>query len=264
MKAFLKKKLRPLRKIITKLIVEPECLNNHINGQIWHNTSAFLWAVTYVIKNQIIGDYLEFGVWKGKRFQVVYNLLKTYSSTFYGDKKFKRKQIKNPFDKIMFHAFDSFEGLPASNYDGRSLQYFKGSYRGDIDTFKNMLRDANVDLNRVTITKGWFNQALNQTTAERIKLEKISIAFIDCNLYESAVPVLKFITPYLQTGTVLIIDDWYRNKGNPLKGVQGAVLEWLKESSQITLQHFYTSDTKTIVFIVHIGDYPDIRGISPV
>jgi len=114
----------------------------------------------------------------------------------------------------------------------------------------------------VTITKGWFESTLNPDTAKKIKLEKISIAFIDCDLYLSAVPVLKFILPYLQSGTILIFDDWYRNKGKPSTGIQGAVLEWLKENKHISLQHFYTSETKATVFIVNLDEHPDLSGIS--
>ena len=33
-------------------------------------------------------------------------------------------------------------------------------------------------------------------------------------------------------------------------GVQGAVLNWLEKNKDITLQHYYNSDTRTAIFIV--------------
>ena len=64
----IKKLLAPFRKFITKLIIDPSVLNSHINRRIWHETNAFRWASGYLVKNQISGDYLEFGVWKGNSF----------------------------------------------------------------------------------------------------------------------------------------------------------------------------------------------------
>ena len=100
-------------------------------------------------------------------------------------------------------------------------------------------------------------------TAEKIKLSKISIAYIDCDIYEGALTALNFISKYLQPGTVLIFDDWFRNRGEPTHGVQGAVLDWLSENKQISLQHFYSCDTRTVLFIVQFDQKIDLSSIHP-
>jgi hypothetical protein len=61
---------------------------------------------------------------------------------------------------------------------------------------------------------------------------------VDCDLYESAVPVFNFIEPLLQEGTVIYIDDLFAGyKGSPNKGVALAFLEWQKESRWRIVRH---------------------------
>ena len=250
---FIKKILGPFRYFFTKLFVDPSLLNSHINNRIWHETNAFRWAAAYIIKNQIEGDYLEFGVWKGNSFIESYSQIKEYSQMFYSPNSTLakgNKLVKNQFFDMRFHAFDSFEGLSESNNGNEPIQYFPGNYQADKETFIDRITNAGLDLEKVTVTQGWFDKTLNSKTAEAIDLKKVSISYIDCDLYEPALQALRFITPYLQNGTVLVFDDWFRNKGNPEDGVQGATILWLRENENINLQHFYNADTRTAVFIV--------------
>ena len=106
----------------------------------------------------------------------------------------------------------------------------------------------------MTITPGWFSETLSEETARSLALTKICAVYIDCDLREPAADALDFITPYIQSGTVLILDDWFRNRGSMKEGVQGAVLEWLSKNPTIALQHFYSCDTRTALFIVQMGE----------
>jgi O-methyltransferase len=49
------------------------------------------------------------------------------------------------------------------------------------------------------------------------------VIWVDCDLYESTVPVLDFITEYIQDGTVIIFDDWYSFRADPDRGEQKAL-----------------------------------------
>jgi len=61
---------------------------------------------------------------------------------------------------------------------------------------------------------------------------------IDCDLYESAVPVFNFIEPLLQEGTVIYMDDMFAGyKGSPKKGVAKAFLEWQERSRWKIVRH---------------------------
>jgi len=261
MKEGIKNLIRPIRRLMTKMLIEPSELNAHISRRLWHETNAFRWAAAYIVKNQIKGDYLEFGVWKGNSFIESFNQIRNYSNTFYNT-GLSSKRGPNPFMDMKFHAFDSFEGLPESNSTGNPIQYYRGNYKAEESLFIDNISASGVDISKVTVTKGWFSESLNNSAAEKIKLTDIAIAYVDCDLYESTVDILEFISPFLNTGTVLIFDDWFRNRGHSDRGVQGAVLEWLGRNKQISLQHFYNSDTRTAVFIVEIDAKPSTQKIN--
>ena len=249
----IKKILKPFRILFTKILIDPNVFNKHINRRIWHETNAFRWAAAYLVKNQISGDYLEFGVWKGNSFIEAFNQIEDYSEMFYSPNSTLGKSdlsVDNIFKKMHYHAFDSFEGLSASTSGNEPLQYFEGNYKAKEEVFLSNLKEAKVDLARVTTTKGWFNESLTDEAAKKISLNDVAIAYIDCDLYGPALDSLNFITPFIKTGTILVFDDWFRNKGNPKEGVQGAVLNWLENNSNIYLQHYYSCDTRTTLFIV--------------
>lgn len=262
MKKAVIKLIKPLRILLTRLFLDPDIVFQKIKRKSWQENNAFRWAAAYAVKNQIIGDYLEFGVWKGDSFIEMYNQISDYSNMFYKEDKMILRGINNQFNKIRFHAFDSFEGLPETSNKNNPLQYFKGNYNSEENYFKNRLFDEGIDTERVTITKGWFNETLNDETAQKINLSKISIVYIDCDIYEGALSALNFVTDYLQAGTVLILDDWFRNRGEPTQGVQGAVLKWLSENKNISLQHYYSCDTRTVLFIVQIDQNVDLSPIN--
>lgn len=253
MKKNIKALIRPIRRLLTKIIVEPEALRGHVVKQIWEENNAFRWAAAYIVKNQISGDYLEFGVWKGNSFVEMYRQITQYSEMFFrmgGGKKIKNPE--NSFEKIRYHAFDSFDGLPQTKNPDSPVQYFKGNYKAEENVFRERIEGSGVDMSRVTITKGWFNETLKDETAKKLDLKEVSIAYVDCDIYESTQDVLNFLTPFLKTGSVIIFDDWFRNRGISNAGVQGATLDWLENNKQVSLQHFQNFDTRTAVFIVQI------------
>lgn len=259
----MRKILNFFRKLLTRLFLDPDIAYQRVKHNIWKENNAFRWAAAYSIKNQIIGDYLEFGVWKGNSFVEMYSQINEYSNVFYNKEKFISQGIENPYNQMRFHAFDSFEGLPDTANKNNPLQYYKGNYKGTETYFMNRLQDLGIDTERVTVTKGWFDKTLNEQTAKEIKLHKISIAYIDCDIYEGALTALKFMAKYLQPGTVLIFDDWFRNRGEPTQGVQGAVLDWLSQNKQISLQYYYSCDTRTVLFIVLFDQKIDLSSIHP-
>ena len=57
-------------------------------------------AFSFANHSNVGGDYLEFGVWKGRSFARAYNIWKHLLN--------KNSNLKD----MRFYAFDSFEGLP--------------------------------------------------------------------------------------------------------------------------------------------------------
>jgi O-methyltransferase len=179
----------------------------------------------YLVGAQIPGDYLEFGVFKGTTFS------------------YACKVMVPIFEGMKFYAFDSFEGLPEpSGVDAREKYtsgFFKGQYAVSEEDFVENLRRAGVDLKRVEVVKGWFDQTLSAPGAAAQKIKKIAAAWIDCDLYESTVPVLQYIASRLSVGSVLLFDDWrcFRNLSD--FGQQRACREWMDANPHIRLRELF-------------------------
>lgn len=178
----------------------------------------------YLVGTQIPGDYLEFGVFMGKTFSYAYRVMAPL------------------FPEMRFIALDSFEGLPQPKGVDAVNNYTSGFYEGqfacDLEAFESNLRDAGVDQNRIITVPGWFDQSLAPADPRSAGIQKVAAAWIDCDLYESTVPVLDFLTHRLSVGSVLLFDDWrcYRNLSD--FGQQRACREWLERNPQIKLNGF--------------------------
>ncbi|HEX9988532.1 MAG TPA: TylF/MycF/NovP-related O-methyltransferase [Chloroflexia bacterium] len=176
-------------------------------------------ATEFTMFSQIEGDYLEFGVYEGELFAAAYHLAQMFGLT-----------------SMRFYAFDSFEGLPdIQGVDAEGFRHFsKGEFACDQKTFRRNLLRKKVDLRKVSTIPGWYNEVLTDKTKNTLPLKKAALVYIDCDLYESVVPVLNFIVDYLQTGTIIMFDDWFCFKGDPERGEQRAFAEWLNENPNIT------------------------------
>jgi len=194
----------------------------------------------FIAHNKIEGDYLEFGVWKGRSFIRAHNIWKYLFE--------KRGELKS----MRFYAFDSFEGLPEikNKEDISTGEFQKGQYFCIEEDFKKNVVNAGVDLSRVEIVKGWFDKALNDETKKKLPIKHAAIVFIDCDLYESTVPVLDFIADYVVNGTILIFDDWFCFKGSPEKGEQKAFYEWLKKNPQFKAVEYHKFNWRGNSFII--------------
>ena len=231
MKSFLKKVI--LKPAIRYKLIFPGIFKTHPDEEM------LKMAMEYAAHNRLNGDYLEFGVWKGRSFIRAYNIWKY----LFAD----RGELKS----MKFYAFDSFEGLPEIKNKDTSGEFEKGQYYCSEENFKKNITTNGVDLSRVEIIKGWYDKILNAGTKRKLPLKKAAIAFIDCDLYESTVPVLDFITDYIVDGSILIFDDWFCFKGSPEKGEQKAFLEWLKKNPQFKAVEYHKFNWRGNSFIVN-------------
>ena len=88
--------------------------------------------------------------------------------------------------------------------------------------------------------KGLYGDSLTSALKQQFadSGRKIALANIDCDLYESAVPVFDFIEPLLQAGSVLYIDDLFvGNRGNPGRGLARAFVEYRQRSRWRFVRH---------------------------
>lgn len=194
-------------------------------SSLFHRELALEQAMEYTLHCKLGGDYLEFGVWQGRTFAAACRLAQERSL------------------KMRFWAFDSFEGLPSD--EG---MFHKGEFSSSQARFLRNLKKTGADLARVEVVPGWFDKL------GPLPSLKARIIWIDCDLYESTVPVLKLITPTLQSGTVIFFDDWNCFAGDPDQGEQRACAEWLRENPEITLRSFLPFGWHGQSFIVRKSD----------
>jgi hypothetical protein len=155
-------------------------------------------AIGYLHSACVIGDYHEYGCYSASTFRMALT-----NSALFGLTKHN--------GSMQFHAFDSFCGLPeiSSNLAEES-DWVEGSMAMSEVDFLKSLDKHGVYNNRVKTYPGFFNETLTEALQKEFLDQKRSISFanVDCDLYESAVDVLKFIAPLLQPGALLYLDDW--------------------------------------------------------
>lgn len=228
-----------MKKIIKKIILFLTLLSR-IEKLETHSFNRRIYAVeqvaAYLVGAKIEGDYLEFGVYKGTVFSHAYRWLH-----------------KN-FPQMRFFAFDSFEGLPEpkgwDNINGYSSNYHPNEFECSLEDFKHILKQKKVNLDKVKTIQGWYKDTLKANQTKKYGLKKAAFIWIDSDLYESAVSVLRFITPFLSPGTVIVFDDWHAFRNNPKFGEQKACREWLKKNPKIKLAELFNYGYGGIVFTV--------------
>lgn len=180
-----------------------------------------------VLDTDIPGDIVEFGCYIGTTSLFIRRLLDSYchpelvsgppKGVVPASKILKQVQNDKMINRI-FHAYDSFEGLPEKTAaDGsRAGEQFRG---GELAISKKaFLREFQKAHLVAPIThKGWFKDL----AAEAVP-EKIAFAFLDGDFYESIRDSLHLVLPRMQKGGTIVIDDYAREA---LPGAARAVHE---------------------------------------
>ena len=220
-KRLYKKLLARLSSDLKSILSTDSDLHNRVFSYYRNRWNAIDDIADYLVGAEIDGDYGEFGVYRGTTFSYAYKVLSPI------------------FSKMRFIAFDSFAGLPVpkglDNQDGFTSSFFEGQFVCSEEEFIEIMKANNVDLSRVITVKGFFNETLNSSLAKRNNISQFALVWIDCDLYESTVPVLDFITDKIVTGTVIVFDDWHCFRNLPNYGEQKACREWLDNNTGIVL-----------------------------
>jgi O-methyltransferase len=205
-----------------------------IRRNIWSPREEMLeTAMKYAAASKLEGDYFEFGVFGGKTLGAAYHISRTY------------------LPHIQFVAFDSFQGLPAEEGAGGFEQFKVGEFSASEAEFRRNLARRGVDMSRVDIVPGWYQDTLTEATRAKLPSKKAAIVNVDCDLYESAALVLDFITPYLEDGSLILFDDWFTYRGRPDRGEQKAFSEWCQKHPSLRASQYQTYNWSGNSFIVH-------------
>lgn len=172
---------------------------------------ALINAIKHVKNQNIEGDFVECGVWKGGNL-IIYNNLNE-----------KHQLKKNIF------GYDTFSGMSEPTiHDNNFLNInAKKEWENDnnnntnvnnsfncyssLEEVKNNIRDNSSSLDNIILIMGKVEDTL---TIKNNLPEKISILRLDTDWYESTKIELELLYPKLVKGGVLIIDDYGQWKGS--------------------------------------------------
>lgn len=163
--------------------------------------NALLTAVDYVVENNIDGDYVECGVWRG-------------GSTMAAALRFMERANTNR----RLYLYDTFEGMPApSKYDfskrsGHAQNKFDKTKLSEnssnwcytaLDDVKRNISLTSYPPKKVIYVKGKVEETIPAQMPE-----KIAILRLDTDWYASTKHEMENLFPLLVKGGVLIIDDY--------------------------------------------------------
>jgi predicted O-methyltransferase YrrM len=145
-------------------------------GRIAYPTRAQVLELAVAISRGVPGNIIEFGTWQGHSTRVIRDEL-------------WRSRLWQPGRRKRIFACDSFEGL-AEDYEHLKAGTFK---------------TAVPKLAGVRIVKGYFDDTLTPELAKEVGT--VSLAHLDADLYSSTVTALKWLTPLLRPGSLLLFDE---------------------------------------------------------
>jgi hypothetical protein len=177
----------------------------------WENDDRrdfFKHAMIALWANRISGDYVEFGCFEAQTFRMAYQESRGVNYT------------------PQLWAFDSFEGFPPS--ENEHPAWTPGRLAMSQDNFVAVLDEHQIPRDQYTMVKGFYRDTLFTSAAENY-CRNISMAYVDCDMYESTVDVLKFLRPRLKNGMVIVFDDYYCFWSDGVSGERVAFLEMGRE-----------------------------------
>lgn len=180
-------------------------------------------CVERVLEDNVPGDLIETGVWRGGACIFMRGILKAYGVT----------------DRLVWVA-DSFNGLPAPDVKkypqdaNLHLEQYRELAVSAADVQRNFERYELFD-DRVKFLEGWFKDTL-----PKAPVKQLAIMRLDGDLYESTMDALASLYDRLSPGGFVIIDDYSipacaqavhdfrstRNIGDPIEQIDWTGVFW--------------------------------------
>ncbi|MEZ6127605.1 MAG: TylF/MycF family methyltransferase [Planctomycetaceae bacterium] len=148
-------------------------------------------CIQTVLEENVPGDFLEAGVWRGGATIFMRGMLKAWGNT-------SRK----------VWAADSFAGLPAPNEheypkDKGDQHHTFRELAISLETVQENFRKYGLLDEQVCFLKGWFKDTLPLAP-----IKELAILRLDGDMYESTMDGLRHLYPKLSPGGFLIVDDY--------------------------------------------------------
>ena len=192
-----------------------------------------LYAPRKLLRNMANGFY---------RIDHIYEVLREFDQNFEGKfsvmefgvadgyaftKKLYAAQYLKMTDRVVFHAFDTFEGLPElEDAVDRSLisgdDWEAGTYKGRYEDLESYCAGR---YNNFELHRGLFEETVTDDFLATLLENKPALIWIDCDYYSSTKSIFEKLIPYIPTGCVIYFDDIYYNYSSRFTGEMRAVHE---------------------------------------
>ena len=182
-------------------------------------------AVNYVSKNNIEGDIVECGVWKGGSMMAI------------------AKALKNLNDETRdLYLFDTFSGMTEpsdkdKDFKGEKASYLLNNARKDdsysvwclasIEIVKEAMQKTGYEKQKIHFIQGMVEETIPKNAPTSISLLRL-----DTDWYESTKHELIHLYPRLSVGGIIIIDDYGYWQGSRL-----ATDEYIEQNNVKILLH---------------------------
>lgn len=157
-----------------------------------------------VERDNILGDFIEAGIWKGGAVILMRAFLNAYQNSI----------------RLVWGA-DSFEGFPDSKHpDSKILNNFIYPWVVvEQDQVEKAISRFELLDGQVRLVKGFFKDSL-----PTIPIKEIAVLRVDGDMYDSTMDILENLYPKLSIGGYVIIDDF-----GAFHGCDEAVIEYRKQ-----------------------------------
>ena len=147
--------------------------------------------ITNILANNVAGDFVECGVWRGGSSIFMRGVLKAYNS----------------LDRVI-HLVDSFDGLPpASTPEDEDIWSQVNFLKVPQDTVEDGFSRYHLLDNQVQFHKGFFRHSLPKFR-RNFGDRKIALLRMDGDMYESTMDILFNLADVLAPGACIVVDDW--------------------------------------------------------
>lgn len=162
-------------------------------------------CIEHCIKNNIEGDVIETGVWRGGATIFMKAILEAYESS---------KKV---------YVADSFEGLPPPDenkypLDKNDPHHTYSNLAISLEKVQENFKSYDLLDSNVVFVKGFF-----ENTIPSLKIDKLCVLRLDGDMYGSTIVVLDSLYDSVSVGGFIIIDDW------TLPSCHQAVLDFLNK-----------------------------------
>lgn len=204
-----------------------------IRRQIRGYDEFFFDAWVNLAVNQISGDYAEFGSWGGNTLNCSYRQRAGWGPARH------------------YWCYDSFEGLPVTDdpRDEHPGWHAGGRGQGGVEAFHADCDAHGIPRDVYTAVPGYYSDSLTALGPGAAPTD-IALAYIDSNLYSSAVTVLEFLRPRLKHGMILAFDDWFCWTSERVSGEREALEEFQATAPEWHFEIYRYVQRAGIAFVV--------------